>query len=97
MTNQNTIISTIRTGVPALVGLILAWLASHVPVVATAIEWLQAEAGVEVSKLLAALATALVIAGYYALVRWLASYWPWLESFLGSTKRPVDYVTSRER
>lgn len=96
MTNQNRIISTIRTGIPALVGLILAALSTRIPAVADVIVWVQENAGMELSKLLSALATALVIAGYYALVRWLASYWPWLEAFLGSTKRPVDYVSDRD-
>lgn len=94
MTNGNLIISTLRTGIPPLVGLVLTWLAAQIPAVVGIIVWLQENAGIELATVLAGVATALVIAGYYALVRWLASYWPWLEAFLGSTKRPVDYVTS---
>lgn len=92
MTNNDKIISTIRTGVPALVGTALAWLIGRVPAVQDVITWLGENAGVEVQSLVSGVATAGVIALYYYAVRELSERWPALEAFLGSKKTPVEYV-----
>ncbi|MGX9348178.1 hypothetical protein [Microbacterium sp. KNMS] len=93
MLNNDRVIAAIRTGVPALVGLVLAQLIALVPAVGDALAWLDQAAGIEVARVLELVATAAVIVGYYATVRWLAKRWPWVEGFLGSTKTPVEYVT----
>lgn len=95
MTNNDKIIGTIRTGVPALVGTGLAWLIGRVPAVNDAIVWLGENAGVEVQSLVSGVATAGVIALYYWSVRELAERWPALEAFLGSTKTPTEYVAKK--
>ena len=93
MTNNDRIISTIRTFVPALIGLLIARLVAAVPAVADVIAWLDGVIGTQTTNLIGLVAAALVIAAYYWLVRRLATRWPWLEGFLGSTKTPVEYVT----
>ena len=93
MTNNDRIVGTIRTFVPALIGLLIARLVAAVPAVADAIAWLDSELGAETTKAIGLLGAALVIAASYWLVRRLATRWPWLEGFLGSTKTPVEYVT----
>lgn len=95
MTNNDKIIGTIRTGVPALVGTVLAWLIGRIPSVNDVIIWLGENAGIEVQALVSGVATAGVIALYYWGVRELSERWPALEGFLGSTKSPVDYVDKR--
>lgn len=95
MTNQTIILRTIRTGVPALVGALLAFLTAQIPVVGDAIVWLNDNAHADVAGVVTQVATALVIVVYYALVSWLAKRWTWLEGFLGSTKTPVEYVSRK--
>lgn len=95
MTNNDKIIGTIRTGVPALVGTVLAWLIGRIPAVRDVITWLGENAGIEVQALVSGVATAGVIALYYWGVRELAERWPALEGFLGSTKTPVEYVNKK--
>lgn len=92
MTNNDKILGTIRTGVPALVGTVLAWLIGRIPAVNDVIVWLGENAGIEVQALLSGVATAGVIALYYWAVRELAERWPALEAFLGSKKAPVAFV-----
>lgn len=92
MTNNEKIIGAIRTGVPALVGTVIAWAISRVPAVEDVIIWLGDNAGIEVQSLVSGIATALVILGYYSLVRVLAKRWPWVEAFLGSKKAPMVYA-----
>lgn len=93
ITNNDRIISTIRTFVPALIGLLIARLVAEVPAVADAIAWVDGVIGAPTATLLGLVGAALVIAAYYWVVRRLATRWPWLEGFLGSTKTPVEYVT----
>lgn len=93
ITNNDRIVSTIRTFVPALIGLLIARLVAAVPAVADAIAWLDTVIGAPTTTMLGVVVAALVIAAYYWLVRRLATRWPWLEGFLGSTKTPVEYVT----
>lgn len=93
ITNNDRIVSTIRTFVPALIGLLIARLVAAVPVVADVLAWVDEATGAPTATLLSLVATALVIAAYYWVVRRLAARWPWLEGFLGSTKTPVEYVT----
>ena len=79
-------IAYIRTGVPALIGALLTWLASRIPAV---FEFLEA-VDTEWRTLLYSLITALVILAYYALARWLGGRWPKIETLmLGSSKTPV--------
>lgn len=93
ITNNDRIVSTIRTFVPALIGLLIARLVAAVPAVADVIVWIDGVIGAPTTTILGVVAAALMIAAYYWLVRRLATRWPWLEGFLGSTKTPVDYVT----
>lgn len=93
MTNNDRIVATIRTAVPALVGLLIARLIAAVPAVADVFAWLDDALGATTTTAIAGIATALIIAGYYWLVRRLAVRWPWIEGFLGSKKTPIEYVT----
>lgn len=96
VTNQDKIISYIRTGVPALVGVALTWLVSRIPAVG---DWLnQIDAylaqfgfvGASVNGLLVAGGTAAAIAGYYALARWIGEKFPAAEKWLlGRSAVPV--------
>lgn len=95
MTNQTIILRTIRTGVPALIGALLAWLTAQIPAIGDAITWLNANANADVASFVTQAATAVVIVVYYALVSWLAKRWTWLEGFLGSTKTPVEYISRK--
>lgn len=97
MNINDRIIATIRTGVPALVGLLIATLIAKIPAVATVIAWIDAElstvtAGVPIVTILGLAATAAVIAGYYYLARVLGARWPWVEKWLlGSSLVPTVY------
>lgn len=84
-------IAYVRTGVPALIGALLTWLASRIPAV---FDFLAA-VDPEWRTLLYSLVTALVILAYYALARWLGTRWPKIETLmLGSSKTPV-YATAK--
>jgi len=95
MTISDRIVATIRTGVPALVGLILAHLIAAVPAVADAIVLIDNHLsaiteGVPVATVLQLAATAGVITGYYYLARLAGAKWPWLEKWLlGKSLVPV--------
>lgn len=94
MTRQDQIIAVIRTGVPALVGSLLAFLIAHVPFVAAAIAWADAQLkgyGLPgVVLVLQALVVALVVTGYYWLARRIGARWPSVEKWLlGRSARPV--------
>lgn len=97
MNLNDRIVATIRTGVPALVGLILATLISKIPAVADAIVFIDTNlslvtGGVPVAQLLGLAATAAVIAGYYWVVRKLGDRWPLVEKYLlGSELIPGAY------
>lgn len=99
MNISDRIIATIRTGVPALVGLILAQLIAHVPVVAEIITFIDRELsliteGVPVAQILAAAATAGVIAAYYYAARLVGARWPVVEKWLlGRSVVPI-YIPS---
>jgi len=94
MNRNDQIVSLIRTGVPALVGLILAKLIAAVPAVQDGITWvddnLGSVLGIPVATLLTTAATAGVITGYYWAARKLGQKWPALEAWLlGSSKTPT--------
>lgn len=95
MSMSDRIVATIRTGVPALVGLILATLIARIPAVADVIAYIDTElttltGGVPVAVLLNLAATAAVIAAYYWVARKLGDRWPWVETWLlGSSLTPV--------
>ena len=97
MTNDLIIIRTIRTAVPAAVGALIAWLASLTPVVQDVLTWLDQATGEDVAGAIKNILTALVIVVYYVVVTWAAKRWQWVEGFLGSTKRPVDYVVHEKK
>lgn len=73
------LLSLVRTAVPAAVGGLLTWLAARWGIVLD--EKSSAEA--------MALATALAVAAYYALVRALETRWPWFGKLLGTAQRPA--------
>lgn len=90
MTISDRIVATIRTAVPALVGLILARLIAAIPAVGDALVWIGAQIGTPVEGLVSLLATAAVITAYYWLARRLGDRWPWVERWLlGSSLVPV--------
>jgi len=73
------ILSIIRTWVPVGVGAALTWLAANLGIVLDD----------DMSSTAAVVATALVVAAYYALVRALESRWPWFGVLLGAARKPV--------
>lgn len=99
MTNNDKVISYIRTGVPALIGGIIAWLVAKIPAIADILTFIDAQfatagfAGVTAAGILSAAAVAGVITLYYIVVRWLGDRWPQVEAFLlGSSKHPVYFL-----
>lgn len=78
------VLSLIRTYVPVGVGASLTWLAMHFNIVLDA----------DMSTTAATVATALVVAGYYGLVRALETQWPWFGRLLGK-KAAVTYAEPR--
>lgn len=90
MTISDRIVATIRTGVPALIGLLIARLIAAVPQVADVIAWLDVQVGGSTTVILGAIATAAVIAGYYWLARKVGDRWPFVQRWLlGSSKIPT--------
>lgn len=82
----------IRTYVPLLVGAVLGWFVIHVPVIANAITWADAELvdWIDWRSALNALAIAAVTAAYYWAARQLGRRWPALERWLlGSSSQPL--------
>lgn len=98
MNLSDRIVATIRTGVPALVGLILATLIAKIPAVAEVIAWIDTNlaeltGGVPITTLLQLVATAAVISLYYFLARKAGDRWPQMERWLlGSSRTPVYAV-----
>lgn len=95
MNISDRIIATIRTGVPALIGYLLAQLIAAVPVVADVIAFLdknlsELTLGVPLVHIIEAAAVAGVIALYYWTARKVGAKWPKLERYLlGSELTPV--------
>ncbi len=73
------LLSYIRTYVPIAVGALLSWLAVKYGIVVDD----------NISTEITVGLTAVVVAGYYGLVRALESRWPWFGKFLGSSKKPA--------
>lgn len=73
------VLSLVRTWVPIAVGSVLSYLAVRLGV------------GVDedVSNQITVGVTALVVAGYYALVRALEVRWPWFGKLLGAKRAPA--------
>jgi hypothetical protein len=87
MNISDRIVATIRTGVPALIGYLLALLIAAVPAVADVLAFLDAQLstitfGVPVIAVLQAAAVAAVIAGYYWVARKIGSKYPAAEKWL---------------
>ena len=81
----------VRTGVPALVGALLTWLATRIPAVFDVLNTVAP--GWEM--LVYSIVSAFVILAYYALARWLGKRWPKIETLmLGSSKTPT-YATAK--
>jgi hypothetical protein len=74
---NDTIVSLIRTWVPVAVGAVVAW-------VVRKLGWVTPD-----TTELATAFTAIVIAAYYALARWLEKKWPVLGVLLGIPKQPA--------
>lgn len=74
---SDSIVSVIRTAVPAAVGTVLAYLASK-----------GLELDESTSEALYAGLVGLCTAVYYTVVRFLGTHWPILEYLLGSKKTP---------
>lgn len=74
MTIRDYLVSLIRTIVPVIVGWLLAQ---------------AAKAGLDLSAVAEPLVDALFIGGYYALVRWAETRWPWVGVLLGWKASPV--------
>lgn len=72
-------LSTVRTLVPIGVAAVLSWLAVRFGFVVDE----QTSAGLVI------LFTALATSGYYALVRALEGWWPWLGVLLGAPTEPI--------
>lgn len=90
MTPQDRITALIRTLVPALYGVGLAWLIGRFPAVQDGLAWLSSTIGVDASAAISLALTALVIAGYYWVARKLGAKFPALEKFLlGRSAVPV--------
>lgn len=90
MSINERIVATIRTTVPALVGLVIARVVAQVPAVADWLGWLSGQLGTPAEGVLTAVATAAIIGAYYWTARKLGSRWPWLEKWLlGSSLVPV--------
>lgn len=83
-----------RTFVPALVGSLLAFLAGLTPVVAEIFAFIDTQLGSGWRDIIAALATAGVIFGYYWIARQIGRRWPAAEKWLlGSSSTPI-YIGS---
>lgn len=90
MTISDRIVATIRTLVPSLYGIGIAWLIKQVPAVGDVIAWLSNELGTDITLLIQGVITAGIIAGFYWVARKLGDRWPWLEKWLlGSSLVPV--------
>ncbi|TFD41765.1 hypothetical protein E3T37_03680 [Cryobacterium sp. TMT2-10] len=83
-------IAYIRTYTPILIGSILAYLLAHFTIAATVLAQAQVVFGPSVKDILAAAATAAVIALYYWGARQLGKRWPKAEKWLlGSSAVPT--------
>lgn len=90
MTNQDRIIALIRTLVPSLYGVALAWVIGRFEWVQDALTWLTEQLGQDVSTLIQGVLVAVVIGGYYWVARKLGARFPWLERWLlGRSLIPV--------
>jgi uncharacterized membrane-anchored protein len=95
MSISDRIVATIRTGVPTLVGLILAWLITKIPAVADILAFIDTNlaavtGGVPVATVLGLAATAGIVSLYYYLARLAGSRWPAVEKWLlGQSLVPV--------
>lgn len=95
MSISDRIVATIKTGVPALIGIALANLIAAVPAVADVITFIDTHLseitdGVPVATILKWAATAGVIAGYYWVAAWLGDKYPPIRKWLlGSSLVPI--------
>lgn len=96
MSHQDRIIALIRTGVPALVGALLAFIVAKIPGVAALIHTLDGLlaasgfVGVSVTVILQAIFVAIVVAAYYWLARRIGGRWPAAERWLlGHSATPI--------
>lgn len=98
MTNEDRIIGTIRTGIPALWGALILFLVSRFPIIGELIAAISEWAGQDVTLALGLLFTVLVITAYYWVARKLGARFPWLERWLmGRSVVPVYEVDEAAR
>lgn len=85
MTIRDFLASLVRTAVPVLAGLLIS---------------AGARAGLDLSAVAPGLVDAVCIGGYYALVRWAETRWPWVGVLLGwkaqPTYQPVTLVAYQD-
>lgn len=96
MTINDRIISTIRTLVPALWGVAIAWIITRIPAVQDVLTWLSDTLGTDATNAIGWLLTALVIAGYYWLARKLTARFPALEKILIGSSLVPTYIDARD-
>ena len=83
-------VAVVRTLVPSLYGLAIAWLIEKVPAVGDILAWLSAELGTDVTAAIGVAVTGLIIAGYYWVARKIGERWPAVERWLlGSSLTPT--------
>jgi hypothetical protein len=83
-------VAVLRTLVPALYGVAIAWLIGRFPAVQEILAWLTETLGVDVTAAIGLALTAGVIAGYYWVARKLGDRFPALEKWLvGSSATPT--------
>src|SRR5690606_10333987 len=83
-------VSIIRTLVPSLYGIGIAWLIKQVPAVGDVLTWLSAELGTDVTLGIQGIAVAVTIAGYHWAARKIGDRFPAVEKWLlGSSLVPT--------
>lgn len=92
MNVNDRIVALIRTLVPALYGVGIAWLIGRFPAVQDSLAWLTSVVGVDVTAAISLALTALVIAGYYWGARKLGARFPALERWLLGSAAIPTYV-----
>jgi len=102
LTVNDKLLAVIRTGVPAAIGALLAWLIGRIPAVADVIAGVDGFlstsgfGGVTVLGLLQAVVLGLVIAAYYWAARELGARFPALEKWLLGSSVVPDYSAGAE-
>lgn len=91
MNQADRIVATIKTAVPALWGIFLAWAIAQIPPIGEALEWLTAQAGTDVSTIIEWLLTVSVIAAFYWLAAKVGARWPHIQKWLLGSSLVPEY------